>query len=81
MDTYFSIDSLVCTDCGKCIKACPDNLICRDECYDEELNETFVFYDLFDDYYVPCHHCDGFWEDNTPCQQVCEVDAIKLSRW
>lgn len=31
--------------------------------------------------YTPCHHCDGFWEDNTPCQRACPNGAIELSRW
>ena len=32
--------------------------------------------------YVPCHHCDGFWEDKTPCQQACPVDdCIEITRW
>ena len=81
MDTYFNIDSCLCIDCGKCIEACPDNLIVRNEFKDDEFDETFVFYDLYDDYYVPCHHCDGFRTNSTACQKVCEVDAIKISRW
>ena len=80
MDTYFNVDSFECTDCGKCIQVCPRNFIYRAEYCDEDFDETFIFYEGVHDN-PQCHHCDGFWENKTPCQEVCEANAIKITRW
>lgn len=80
MDSYFSVDSMKCTDCYMCIPTCPENFITRVEWFHPIFEETLVSYEGAYDY-VPCHHCDGFWEDRAPCQIACPVDAIELSRW
>lgn len=84
MDTYFNVDMLKCNDCGKCVDACPQDFIVREEYYDKAfdncIGEITAYYTGACEY-VPCHHCTGFWERNTPCLEVCEYGAISLSRW
>lgn len=83
MDTYFSTNSN-CVTCGDCIDACEIDgknflTLATGGCdFDGEPLPPMVVgaYE-----YVPCHHCDGFWENKTPCQLVCKNNAIELSRW
>lgn len=83
MDTYFHTN-FNCVICGDCIDACEidgQNFLTLSigGCgFDGEPLPPSIAgaYD-----YVPCHHCDGFWDDHTPCQQVCKNDAIEISRW
>ena len=78
MDTYFSTN-YKCEKCGLCAEECHKNgeqwltaFVTDDDeiCYIDGISD-----------YVPCHHCDGFWEDKTPCQKVCPNGAIELERW
>lgn len=80
IDTYFSVDSTKCTDCFMCVPTCPHDFIERTEWFHPIFKETIVSYGGVCDY-TPCHHCNGFWEDKTPCQEICPNDAIELSRW
>lgn len=93
MDTYWKNsnsewkgDKLIfheCIRCGECIKVCPENFLYMEEydCnLDGEVEHMKYVSQRYD--YVPCHHCDGFWEDKTPCQQACPVDGcIEITRW
>lgn len=79
MDTYFHTNHK-CISCGKCVKACPRGEIVLTEWYHPYFEETITSVETVCDY-VSCHHCDGFWDNNTPCIQVCEANAIELSRW
>ena len=80
MDTYFNTNHK-CIACGKCVEACPRGFLALEtfESYIFEGEEFTVVATLCD--YVPCHHCNGFWDNNTPCMQVCESNAIEISRW
>ena len=84
MDTYFSTSS-ECTLCGACVDACHSQGLgwlnvfsCVSE-YSDIPKETKYIDGMSDD--APCHHCDGFWSDSTPCQSVCKNKAINISRW
>ena len=83
MDTYFSTTHK-CIVCGDCIDAC--------ELDGKNFLTLFVGGCGFDGEplppmidgaceYVPCHHCEGFRENMTPCQITCSHDAIRISRW
>ena len=72
MDTYWHTD-FHCTKCGACIEAC--NLKGKQwltifQTTDYDGYEEVYIGGMCD--YVPCHHCDGFWENKTPCQKVCK---------
>ena len=73
MDTYIYINCN-CVRCGRCVIACSeqgeDFLVGR---RDVEPRGKYE--------YVPCHHCEGFWDKKTPCQKVCYYNAIELERW
>ena len=73
MDTYWSTNCN-CIKCARCVKACKEKgqnfLSGRRDGYISEKSD-----------YVPCHHCDGFREDKTPCQSVCHYNAIEIERW
>ena len=80
LDTYWHTD-FHCTKCGACIEAC--NLKGKQwltifQTTDYDGYEEVYIGGMCD--YVPCHHCDGFWENKTPCQKVCKNNAIKISR-
>ena len=81
MDTYFNVNHK-CIDCYKCISSCPESFIQRFSCLDKTGTEKYAYYDRAYEY-VPCHHCNGFFEKGvkTECQLACPVDAIELSRW
>ena len=81
MDTYFSIDGFKCEECLKCVEVCPQNFLVYEQSgcdFDGEPLPPMI-HKTRD--YTPCHHCDGFWENKTLCQEVCENDAIEISRW
>ena len=79
MDTYFDTNCN-CVACGKCVEVCPRDEIMLFEWYNPYSEKTETYVDTVCDY-VGCHHCDGFWDNNTPCLQVCEMNAIKITRW
>ena len=83
MDTYFNINNK-CITCCDCIDACEFEgqnylkLFIGGCSFDGEELPPMVqgAYD-----YTPCHHCDGFRENTTPCQIACKQNAITISRW
>lgn len=76
MDTYWNTN-FNCVKCGRCVKACHED------------GEKYLTgkRDIPPDYYnsnidyCPCHHCEGVWEGNAPCQRVCYYGAIEVERW
>lgn len=80
MDTYWS-NSLECIGCGECVNVCPEKWLYMEKCKDvfDDVEEEFVYIGGGTDY-TPCHHCDGFWGNRTPCQVVCPVNAIRIER-
>lgn len=74
MDTYFHTN-FNCIKCGRCVKACHEN---GQKFLDGGRDSGPRTYD-FD--YVPCHHCEGVWQEEAPCQKVCFYDAIEIERW
>lgn len=84
MDTYLTINSN-CITCGDCIDACEFEgqnyltMIYRYCDFDGIYNHECMVQGAYD--YVPCHHCDGFRENKTPCQITCKQNAITLERW
>lgn len=78
MDTYFNTNHK-CETCGKCVTACPKNFITMGKFTDFD-GEVVKFIEKVCEY-TPCHHCDGFWTDDAPCQRACPNGAIELSRW
>ena len=72
MDTYWH-RNYNCIKCARCVKACQEQgqnfLTGRRDGYISETSD-----------YVPCHHCDGFMENKTPCQRVCHYNAIEIER-
>lgn len=81
MDTYWHTNHH-CINCGDCVDACEiDGQNWLDLCfYTSYDGEPQVCITGVSDY-TPCHHCSGFWEDKTPCQMVCPVNAIEITRW
>ena len=83
MDTYFSTNGK-CIVCGDCIDACEFEglnflTLSIGGCgFDGEPLPPMVSGACE---YVPCHRCEGFWQNDTPCIRVCENDAIRISRW
>lgn len=72
MDTYFYV-GFSCVQWGRCVKACRENSQdfltgVRDDCPHQSTD------------YVPCHHCEGFWNNKTPCQEVCHYNTIEIER-
>ena len=84
MDTYIHINHK-CIVCGDCIDACEIDgqnfltLFLRPGCDFEGTPLPPMIGGAYE--YVPCHHCDGFRTDTTPCQIVCKNNAIELERW
>ena len=84
MDTYRNINHN-CIKCGDCIDACEIDgqnfitMIYGWESFDGIYNHECFIQEKSD--YVPCHHCNGFREDKTPCQIACNQNAITLERW
>lgn len=83
MDTYLSID-FTCILCCDCIDACELDgqnylTLAIGGCgFDGEPLPPMIQGGCD---YTPCHHCDGFRENQTPCQKVCPTNSIKISRW
>lgn len=75
MDTQFHCHSDLCVACGKCVRACPQHIIHLDGALAYGLTYANVWVD-----YVPCHHCDGFWDKDTPCIRACPNHAIFHTR-
>lgn len=74
MDNYFDT-SHECIGCGACVYACSffgyNALYLCKSSYDED--KYFV---VADNDSLHCHHCDGFCEDNAPCQAFCPKDSV-----
>lgn len=83
MDTYIYTNQN-CIVCGDCIDTCEldgqNYLTLSVGGCDFEGNPLPPMITGSSDY-VPCHHCDGFWENQTPCQLTCKHDAIKIERF
>ena len=83
MDSYFSTNSN-CIVCGDCIDACEldgqNFLTLHIGGCDFDGNELPPMIGGAHEY-VPCHHCQGFWKNQTPCKIACKNNAIEISRW
>lgn len=73
MDNYFST-STECIGCGACVYACRffgyNALYLCQSTYDEK------YFVMADRDALHCNHCDGFYENNAPCQAFCPRDSI-----
>lgn len=81
MDTYHDIDLMKCTECKECIEACPEKFLTYEQTgcdFDGNPLPPMIGHAYE---YVPCHHCEGFWENQTPCQKACKQEAITITRW
>ena len=83
MDTYLTINHK-CILCCDCIDACEldgENYLTLGIGGNDMDGNPLppMIMGAYD--YTPCHHCDGFWEDKTPCLQVCEQNAISIRRF
>lgn len=87
MDTYFRTNEK-CIVCGKCVEACHkdgEGLLYLNEggLYewdDGEIMEIDPYIETRCDY-IPCHHCTEKFTKPAPCKEVCEQDAITITRW
>lgn len=87
MDTYIEINEK-CIVCEKCIEACykdGEGLLRLNEggLYrwdDDEVMEIDPYIETKCDY-IPCHHCTDRFSKPAPCQEVCEQNAITITRW
>lgn len=76
MDTYFNTN-WNCVKCGRCSKACQEH----GEGYLKGRRDTRPDCNTCSLDYVPCHHCEGVWRGQAPCQKACHYNAIEIERW